>query len=403
MRDWVLSVSQLNEYVRKQLASDPMLKALKLRGEISGLKRHTSGHHYFTLKDDEARIACVMFRQNAMRLNFTPKDGARVVLTGSVSLFSRDGSYQFYCEDMRADGIGELYLRFEELKRKLEAEGLFDPSIKKPLPLLPKAIGVVTSKTGAVFQDIIRVLKRRYPSAKIILRNTKVQGEGAADDIANAIEELNRCKMVDVIICGRGGGSIEDLWSFNDEIVARAIVGSTLPIISAVGHETDFTIADFVADMRAPTPSAAAEIVMPKISDLHMEIDNIDKRIFRAQQSRLDILKTRLDICLKSRVLKSPSAFIELHRDKLKSLMDRAQRASLNNLAAMHSNLDKIHTTLKALSPQGVLERGYVLVSHNGKLVTTGRDLTVNDKIMLNFHDGAISANIDSTLEDKND
>ena len=259
-----LSVAQLNEYVRRTLASDVMLKNICITGEISNFKRHVSGHWYFTLKDEEAAISCVMFRQAAQTVRFQPENGMSVRLTGSVSLYVKTGSYQFYGERMEQEGLGELYLRFERLKQKLLAEGLFDPSLKKPLPLLPRGIGIVTSSTGAVVHDICTVTWRRNPAMPLYLCPVKVQGEGAAKEIAAAIRRLDRMPEAEVLIVGRGGGSMEDLWPFNEEIVARAIAACQTPVVSAVGHETDFTIADFAADMRAPTPSAAAKSAMVK-------------------------------------------------------------------------------------------------------------------------------------------
>ncbi|MBR3504181.1 MAG: exodeoxyribonuclease VII large subunit, partial [Clostridia bacterium] len=256
--DWTLSVSQLNEYVRKSLAGDPMLQNIRVSGELSGVKRHFSGHIYFTLKDESARVQCVMFRSAATGLAFLPEDGMRVVVRGSASLYTAAGAFQIYADAIERQGVGELYLRFEALKRRLSEEGLFDPAIKRELPALPRTIGVVTSRAGAVLHDIVRVARRRDPNVRILLAPAAVQGAGAAEDIARAIALLNRQGEADVILCGRGGGSLEDLWPFNEEIVARAIRSSRIPVVSCVGHETDFTIADFAADLRAPTPSAAA-------------------------------------------------------------------------------------------------------------------------------------------------
>ena len=261
--DWTLSVSQLNEYVRRLLAGDPMLRSLRVQGEISGFKRYTSGHLYFTLKDEEACVSCVMFRSAAETLDFRPQDGQRVTIRGSASLYPQRGQFQLYVETMQREGVGELYMRFEALKRRLTAEGLFDQAIKKEIPAYPRVIGVATSRTGAVLRDIVRVARRRDPNISILLAPTSVQGAGAAGEIVHALEQLNRQGEADVILCGRGGGSIEDLWPFNEEIVARAIRASKIPVISCVGHETDFTIADFAADLRAPTPSAAGAMPLP--------------------------------------------------------------------------------------------------------------------------------------------
>lgn len=278
MAEWTLSVSQLNEYVRRQLAGDPMLRSVRVEGEISGFKHHVSGHKYFTLKDDKARVQCVMFRQNALSLDFSPKEGMKVVATGSASLFVRDGAYQLYVESMREAGAGDLYREFERRKKKLADEGLFDPALKRPLPAFPRAIGVVTAPGGAAFWDIVRVCQARNPHVGIVLSPCAVQGDGAAEDIARAIARLNARSGVDVLLVGRGGGSIEDLWAFNEEVVARAIRASAIPVISCVGHEIDFTIADFAADARAATPSNAAELAVPVYAELVRAVDALEEK-----------------------------------------------------------------------------------------------------------------------------
>ena len=292
--DWSISVSQLNEYVRRLISGDPMLRSLRVRGEISGFKRHVSGHVYFTLKDSEARVQCVLFRQNALALSFEPQDGMDVTVVASASLYVQSGAYQLYVEGMEREGAGELYLRFEALKQKLGAEGLFDPSLKKPVPLLPKVIGVVTSRTGAVLRDIARVAWRRNPHLTILLAAASVQGPAAAGEIVEALDRLNRDGRADVILCGRGGGSMEDLQPFNEEIVARAIARSNIPVISCVGHETDFTIADFVADLRAPTPSAAAEMAAPVWEELAGQLESLKARMLRRLMGRQELMRTRL-------------------------------------------------------------------------------------------------------------
>lgn len=303
----MLTVSQLNEYVRRSLASDPMLHGLCLRGELSNFKRHTSGHWYFTLKDEEAAINCAMFRQAAMGVRFRPENGQRVRLFGSVGLYARTGAYQFYADAMEPDGLGELYLRFEALKQKLAAEGLFDPSLKKPLPLLPRGVGIVTSRTGAVVHDIARVSWRRYPGMPLYLCPVKVQGEGAAAEIAAAIRLLDGFEGAEVIIVGRGGGSMEDLWAFNEEVVARAIARCHTPVVSAVGHETDVTIADFVADVRAPTPSAAAELAVPERGALLEAEQSLLRRMNAAFSHQLAQKGLRLAAAQKRLEAQSPA------------------------------------------------------------------------------------------------
>lgn len=387
--EWVLSVGQLNEYVRRQLAADPMLRSVRIRGEISNFKRHYSGHWYFALKDDQARVACVMFRQSNLGVNFEPKDGMRVVITGNVSLYVRDGAYQVYCDAMRQDGVGELYLRFEELKQKLSGEGLFDPAIKKPLPLLPRRIGVVTSKSGAVLRDIVRVARRRYPLADILLCPAAVQGEGAAQEIARAIELLNRHGGVDVILCGRGGGSMEDLWAFNEEVVARAIHKSKIPVVSCVGHETDFTIADFVADVRAPTPSAAAELAVPVYEDLKREIGQMRSRLTRAQEGYLSALRKELKLLLSAPSLTRPEKMlIESRKNELERWQKALSAAMEKVLADGRTRLNLKMQALSGLNPNAVLERGYALVSRRGEWIGSASELNREDELTLHMRGG---------------
>ncbi len=310
MPEWALSVSELNEYVRLKLAGDPMLRQVSVRGEISGFKRHVSGHLYFTLKDDSARVNCCMFRSAASTLNFRPEDGFTVVATGSAGLYAASGSYQLYVESLRREGAGDLFMRFEELKRRLAAEGLFDASVKKPLPLTPRAIGVVTSKTGAAFRDIIRVARARNPLIDIIIAPCSVQGTTAANEIAAAVEMLDRSGKADVILCGRGGGSVEDLWAFNEEAVARAIYACKTPVISCVGHETDFTIADFVADVRAATPSNAAELAVCDVSETRAALVGMRARLSGAVKSAQRRKRDRLAGLMRSPCILSPTRML---------------------------------------------------------------------------------------------
>ena len=329
MGEWTISVSQLNEYVRKLISGDPMLRKIRVRGEISGFKKHISGHLYFTLKDEGARVQCVMFKQSAMYLNFQPRDGMRVVADCSASLYAQSGTYQLYVDGMTQEGAGELFLRFEALKQKLSAEGLFDPSVKKPIPMLPKVVGVVTSRTGAVLRDIVRVAGRRNPDVSILLAAASVQGSGAAEEIVSALDRLNKDGRADVILCGRGGGSIEDLWPFNEEIVARAIARSRIPVISCVGHETDFTIADFVADLRAPTPSAAAELAVPVKEELLADIDMLAARMTRSLMGRQELYRAKLMRLTASQTLTAPKkALIEPRAQAVIQLTERLTRAA---------------------------------------------------------------------------
>ncbi len=382
--EWILSVSQINEYVRRQLAADPMLRMVRIRGEISGLKRHYSGHWYFSLKDEEARIQCVMFRQNAQQVNFDPQDGMRVILTGSVSLFVRDGAYQFYCEQMREDGVGDLHQKFEELKQKLTEEGLFDASLKKQLPLLPRRIGIVTSESGAVLRDIVQVVRRRFPRMDILVRTAAVQGEGAGVQIAQAIEALNEEGSVDIILCGRGGGSMEDLWAFNEEVVARAIFASDIPVVSCVGHETDFTIADFVADMRAPTPSAAAEISVPVYQNLKNEIDRIAGQAKQLLNNKLEILKVKYERVSNAAALARPMLMlIDGPRKRLQRFEERAQAAVRARVQQERMRLLSVQHMLSGLDPKAVLNRGYAFVEKQGAVVENISQINPGDVLTL--------------------
>lgn len=393
--DWTLSVSQLNEYVRRLLAGDPMLRSLRVQGEISGFKRYTSGHLYFTLKDEEACVSCVMFRSAAETLDFRPQDGQRVTIRGSASLYPQRGQYQLYVETMQREGVGELYMRFEALKRRLTAEGLFDQAIKKEIPAYPRVIGVATSPTGAVLRDIVRVARRRDPNISILLAPTSVQGAGAADEIVHALEQLNRQGEADVILCGRGGGSIEDLWPFNEEIVARAIRASKIPVISCVGHETDFTIADFAADLRAPTPSAAAELAVPEAAALRAAIDGLLEGGAAAIERRLTLERAHLARLNASAALNMPSRLlIERRETALERLTGRMTRAAQAMPQTKRARLDGLMRALNAVNPNAVLERGYAVVRQNGQAVTDASALDVGDLIDVTLKGGTLGARV---------
>ncbi len=395
----MLSVTQLNEYVRRALAADPMLKGVRLRGEISNFKRHSAGHLYFTLKDEESRIACVMFRSAAYDLTIQPSDGMRVVATGSAALYPAAGQFQFYVDAMRADGVGDLFLAFERLKARLMAEGLFDPALKKQLPMLPRAVGIVTSPTGAVVHDIERVAARRHPGVRLVLQKALVQGAGAAEDIARGIRALDARADIDVIIVGRGGGSMEELWAFNEEAVARAIFACEKPVISAVGHETDFTIADFVADVRAATPSQAAELAVPRLDDLRDMLDGYAARLRRARRTHFALLTGRLDNCRARLSALHPAGRIAARRaaaDAARALLD-ARMAHL--LQREKLRLAALDAKLGALSPLKVLERGYALVTDtNGAPVTAARRVNPGDRVRVRMRDGALGATITEVL-----
>ncbi|MGN0778539.1 MAG: exodeoxyribonuclease VII large subunit [Aristaeellaceae bacterium] len=412
MPDWILQVSDLNEYVRRSLAADPMLRSLRIRGEISNFKAHTSGHWYFTLKDEQARIACVMFRQNAMRMSIRPRDGMAVVLSGSVSLYAQSGTYQFYAESMRPDGIGGLYQQFEALKAQLAAEGLFDPARKKQLPLRPRRIAIVTSRTGAVLQDIRRVSAARDPGVPLVLLPVQVQGEGAAQEIAAAIRRAGTLPQVEVIIAGRGGGSMEDLWAFNEEVVARAIADSPVPVISAVGHETDFTIADFVADVRAATPSNAAELAVPDRAELLAGLRMMRRQMTQAmdtmmtQRSRqLAQLARRLTAVSPDMRLRDTAYRLARCRERLNRAVEHPMteaaprlamlRVRLNHgmdglLEARRQQLARDRARLDMLNPLQVLERGYALVTDGEQVITTREAARAHPHMTLHFRDGTM-------------
>ena len=401
MSDWVLSVYQLCEYVRKQLAADPILSRVRVRGEISGFKRHYSGHLYFSIKDEQARVQCVMFRQSAMALGFEPKDGMRVVVSGSASLYPASGNFQIYCESMEREGAGALHEQFEALKARLSLEGLFDPARKRSLPMLPKCVGIVTSRSGAALRDMVRVINRRYPGMNIVLAPALAQGEGAAKEIAEALDRLNELGGVDVILCGRGGGSIEDLWAFNEEVVARAIARSRMPVVSCVGHETDFTIADFVADVRAATPSVAAELAVPVYDQLVEDLNDLSARLVRAGRAPIVLLRARLAAIASAHVLKNPrAAMIDARRAALVTLDTRQDAAMRTCVAGRRAQLSERSRALRALNPDAVLGRGYArLVGASGH-VTRMNQLALGDTIQIKMCDGCAVATVDALKED---
>ena len=383
-----VTVTQLNKYLKDRFDEDENLGAILVKGEISNFKNHYTGHLYFTLKDENSLIKCIMFKSYAERLAFKPKDGMKVMVFGSVSVFERDGVYQIYVKSMMEDGMGDLHEQFEQLKAKLEAEGLFDESHKKPIPLYPKVVGVLTSQTGAVIRDIINVSTRRNPNVYIRLLPVPVQGPGAAEKIAETIKVMNEKKLADVLIIGRGGGSLEDLWPFNEEIVARAIYDSELPIISAVGHETDFTIADFVADLRAPTPSAAAELAVPDVYELKQKINNYQNRYRLALKKKNELMRLRYEKCMKSRVFTDPLRRI---RDMDVTVDSYIQRLE-NKMKIIHkdsqSSYIKLVSKLDTLSPLKTLTRGYSLTEKDNKIVKSAKELEKDDKVKLKFSDG---------------
>jgi len=387
-----ITVTELNKYMKDKIEMDTFLNEVYVKGEISNFKHHYSGHLYFTLKDENSLIKCVMFKGYSDRLKFSPKDGTKVVVFGSVSVYERDGVYQIYVKAMKEDGIGDLYEAYEKLKQQLEKEGLFDKSHKQKIPFMPKVIGVLTSSTGAVIRDIINVSTRRNPNVNIRLLPVPVQGEGAGEKIAKAIKIMNDKKLCDVMIIGRGGGSLEDLWPFNEEVVARAIYDSKIPIISSVGHETDFTIADFVADLRAPTPSAAAELAVTDVSDLQATIYTYRNRLKQSLLKKTQVMRLRYEKSMNSRVFKDPLAKFSEKYMYIESLNKKMESVVTKKFKDSKMECIKLITKLDTLSPLKTLTRGYCITESNGKLVKSSKDLKKGDIIDLRYHDGSKSA-----------
>ena len=392
----VYTVSQLNNYVKSLLDNNEALAHVFVTGEISNFKAHYTGHLYMSVKDETSSIKAVMFAGNASRLRFKPENGMKIIAFGSVSLFPRDGSYQLYINDMQPDGIGSLSLAFEQLKKKLEAEGLFDKRYKKEIPFFPKRVGVVTSETGAAVRDIINVISRRCPGTEIILRPVLVQGDGASKDIADAVNLFNEFNAADVLIVGRGGGSIEDLWAFNEEIVARAVFASHIPVISAVGHETDYTICDFVADLRAPTPSAAAELAVPDVLALKSELSLKKSKMYSAQLYFINYQRERLLRIESSGALKNPLLKINEDRKKIESFSERMNLSAKRLVENERGILSNYAGKLNALSPLNVIARGYSLAFKNGNPVTDVNTLCVGDELKIKIKNGTVLAGVKS-------
>ncbi|WNQ09390.1 exodeoxyribonuclease VII large subunit [Paenibacillus aurantius] len=449
-REQVLSIKELNRLIKRKLEGDYTLQDVWVRGEISNFTHHSSGHMYFTLKDAESRLKSIMFASYNQRLPFLPKEGTRVLARGSISVYERDGQYQFYVNQMQPDGIGSLYLAFEQLKKKLEEEGLFSPERKKPIPKFPKAIGVVTSPSGAAVRDILITLRRRYPMVNIIIHPVLVQGKGAASSIAKAIEAMNRHGEADVLIVGRGGGSLEELWAFNEEIVARSIFASRIPILSAVGHETDFTIADFVADVRAATPTAAAELAVPHIMELQQQLYYHSQRLQRGLLKKLEQKRERLNRLNRSPVLQNPKRQLQQPAQRLDRMteqllyrMRHRLNASTQKTAKLNQKLSafnpkdqilyarrRVNTAerqmlqaiqvavraskarlssqlrqLDALSPLKVMQRGYSLVydEKEKSLINSVSKVQPGDLIRVRMTDGRLTCHVWSMEDDNND
>lgn len=395
MSQQVLTITQVNEYIREKMDQDALLCNVAVKGEISNYKAYPSGHHYFTLKDEGGTLKCVMFRFNASKLRFKPEHGMKIIALGKISVFPRDGAYQLYCSALSLDGVGDLHAAFEQLKNKLTAEGLFDPAHKKPLPVYPGVIGIVTSAAGAAVHDMLRILKKRYPLTKVLLLPVRVQGAEAPGEIAIAIKYANRYKLCDVLIVGRGGGSLEDLWAFNEEIVARAIYDSRIPVISAVGHEPDVTISDFVADLRAATPSNAAELVVPDQDVLRQNLDATCDNMASALQRQLKNARRHLELLASSTALQSPEGYIVQRRKALEMNRNKLIQA----LERLLSSYRRQHVTyaakLDALSPLKVLTRGYSVVQDSrGSLVRSVHQLERGDMIHIGMGDGSLNATV---------
>lgn len=386
--DMAITVSDLNKYMKEKIAEDEYLNNILIKGEISNFKNHYTGHMYFTLKDEKSLIKCIMFKSYATKLTFMPKDGMKVMILGSVSVFERDGVYQIYARAMEEDGLGDLYTKYQELKKRLEQQGLFEEEHKMKIPMMPRVIGVLTSQTGSVIRDIINVSTRRNPNVYIRLLPVPVQGEGAAEKISNGIEYMNKNKLADVLILARGGGSLEDLWPFNEEIVAHSIYNSEIPIISAVGHETDFTIADFVADLRAPTPSAAAELAVPDIYEVKRKIETYQDRLRNSLIKKLELMNLRYEKCMSSSVFKEPLRKINDNYIKLDNCIKQIENSIKVKHEKEKTKYIELIAKLDALSPLKTLYRGYSITEKKNKVIKSKEELKTNDLIEIRFIDG---------------
>ena len=402
MAQQVLSITQINEYIRSIMDSDRLLAGVAVRGEISNYKVYPSGHHYFTLKDEGGALKCVMFKGNAIRLRFRPENGMKVIAMGKISVYPRDGAYQLYCTAMAMDGIGDLYAAFEQLKKKLEAKGLFDPAHKKPLPQYPGTIGIVTSSAGAAVHDMLRILRKRYPLAQVKLLPVRVQGAEAPAEIAGAIRYANIHKLADLLIVGRGGGSIEDLWAFNDEQVAHAIYQSRIPVISAVGHEPDVTISDFVADLRAATPSNAAELAVPDQDSLRQNLDSISSAMAASLSRQITAARRHYRILAASPALQSPAGYLDQRAKSLEMLRNRLIAAQNLQISGKKQRFIGITAKLDAMSPLKVLSRGYAVAqTDNDQILRSVKQVMPGDTIFVSVSDGDITASVTKVKENR--
>lgn len=400
MAQQVLSITQINEYIRSMMDGDGLLNAVAVKGEISNYKVYPSGHHYFTMKDEGGALKCVMFKGNAFRLRFRPENGMKVIAMGKISVYPRDGAYQLYCTAMVMDGVGDLYATFEQLKKKLAAQGLFDPSHKKPLPKYPGTIGIVTSSAGAAVHDMLRILRKRYPLSKVLLLPVRVQGAEAPGEIAAAVRYANYHRLADLLIVGRGGGSIEDLWAFNDEIVAHAIYDSQIPVISAVGHEPDVTISDYVADLRAATPSNAAELAVPDQDALRQTLDSMSAAMVTALNRQLKAARKHYEILSASPALKSPYSYLEQRNKALEMVKNRMISAQIQGINRKKQRYIANVSKLDAMSPLKVLTRGYAMAqTDGGEVIKSVKQVNSGDSIHVAISDGVLTAQVSLVKE----
>ena len=393
MNDKYLTVSVINRYIKHKLDTDENLQTVFIKGEISNFKAHSTGHLYFSIKDETSKINAIMFAKNASKLQFNPVDGTKVLISGRISVYEATGNYQIYVDDMQEDGLGNLYIEFEKLKKKLESEGLFDSKYKKPIPKYPEKIGVITANTGAAIKDILTTIKRRYPIAQVILFPSLVQGDNAAPDIVRNIS-LASTYDLDVLIVGRGGGSIEDLWPFNEEIVARAIFNCEIPVISAVGHEIDFTIADFVSDLRAPTPTAAAEMAVPNLIDLNKYINQLNIRLNETILKQLNIQKLYLESFKNSYIIKNPMILYENKRQRLDLLIEKLNSNIVLKIDNKRKDLDNIIDKLNLVNPLNILKRGFSLTYKDNKIIKSTNELKENDLLKVKFSEGMATVEV---------
>lgn len=400
MEQQILSITQINEYIRNKMDGDGFLNNVAVLGEISNYKVYPSGHHYFTLKDEGAALKCVMFKGSAIRLRFRPENGMKVIAMGKISVYPRDGAYQLYCAAMAMDGIGDLHAAFEQLKAKLGADGLFDPQHKKALPQYPGTIGIITSSAGAAIHDMLRILRKRYPLTRVRLLPVRVQGVEAPGEIAAAIRYANQHKLADLLIVGRGGGSIEDLWAFNDERVAYAIYESKIPIISAVGHEPDVTISDFVADLRAATPSNAAELAVLDQEALRQTLDSMLESMSYSLTRQLKNARRHLNTLSASSALQSPDAYLRQRRESLNGTINRLVAAQNRSISLKKQRFVALTSKLDAMSPLKVLTRGYAMTQmEDGSLLKSIRSVAVGDSVMVSLQDGCLTAKVSDIKE----